>query len=170
MRVQRFETFLAGLIRTGADQPVRDMQTFAEAGFTGAGDHGLILTMGNGARLYLNMVGSAPAGGDDHNQPEKIVEGEPPVPDGEPALQLQPDGRVRTVDVETWLRALLLSSRSPEIREVRAYSRGEGSGFHPYGITVVFHRGDATHLYFLHTLPKGAEPWEANRYQPLEAI
>ncbi|MCK9928768.1 hypothetical protein MXD62_16560 [Frankia sp. Mgl5] len=167
MRVQRFEPFLEALIPVSGGGVIREVKTFAEAGFKGAGPYGLILTFASGGSLYANIVSSAPPGGDNHTQPETIVEGEPPTPVPLPALELS-GGKVRTRDVEQYLRALILNSGNPEVAAVRALS-AENS-FHKYGMNIEFHRRNACHLYFLQTLPAGRTPRPEQDYQWLEAM
>lgn len=168
MRVQRFEPFLKSLIPADGSGVISEVATFAEAKFTGAGDYGLVLRFSSGGSLYANIVRGTPPGGDDRTAPEQIVEGEPPTPIPLPALELA-GGKIRTADVEQYLRALILNSGNTEVRDIRSFSTEKG-GYHRYGLAVAFHRGDTCYLYFLQTLPAGRAPSKDQDYRWLEAM
>ncbi|WP_157475857.1 hypothetical protein [Parafrankia sp. EUN1f] len=147
---------------------IREVKTFAENEFTEAGGYGLVLNFASGGSLYADIVRGTPPGGDDRTADEPMVEGDPPTPVPLPALELV-GGKIRTADIEQYLRALIINSGNREISQVHGYSTGAGK-FHKYGLAVTFHRGDVCYVYFLQTLPAGRAPRKDQDYRWLEAM
>lgn len=162
MRLPRFRTYLDAALAAGgltliwADD---DQQ------------HSATIALPTGARVLVKMVRTAAPGGDRLDAPERIVEGDTP-----PAVQQAGtptpgrDGKVRTADVELYLRELIQAGGSREIARVRSFTSGEASGAQPYGLAVDFHSGATIFLLFAHTLPRGIEPSGRSFYTPLAAI
>jgi hypothetical protein len=92
-----------------------------------------------GLALTVQWVGTAPPGGDQADQPERIVTGQPATPVEVPEMPARP-GRA---DVERHLAALLTNASHKEIAEVTGYAQDErlGSETWPYGLRVRCHSG-----------------------------
>jgi hypothetical protein len=166
MRVSRFEAFLRDLLQpTGV---ITSVSTFAGDGYKEK-PFGLVVGFANSSRVYLQFVGATPPGGENYGEPEKIVEKTAPTPVDVPALTLE-GGRVSLRDFEQYLRAVILGSGSREVASVRAFSAGEGSGVHRYGLGVTFHNGGSVFVLVVHTVPAGREIRPDAEFKPMEYV
>jgi hypothetical protein len=132
---------------------VASVAPFADEGITDK-PCGNVITLSTGARLYVQWVRTAAAGGEDQSQPEVPVTGQAPEPVGVPALPAS--GRTSMALVEEFLVAVITNGKSDEIKSVSG--KTDRSGQQPYGLTIAMHSGANVYGLFLHTLPAGQSP------------
>ncbi|PRY01421.1 hypothetical protein [Allonocardiopsis opalescens] len=167
MRLHRFIPFVRDLVVADASPVVSETRTFEELGDADR-RFGLMLRFSNDARVFLQAVAISPPGGNPFSEPERIEHGEPPAAATPYELQTM-SGRVRIVDVEGYLLALIANSGNTEIKALGALSADPVST-KPAGVEVVFHNGAKSWLYFLHALRAGEEPSASSAFKPLEAV
>jgi len=168
MRIHRFQQLLKETINNNKPDVLDSVRTFEEAGYTDK-PAGLVLAFTTGAQFYIQVVRSSVPGGDDPSKEEKIVEKEAPPAIPMPPLAYQ-GSKVRTRDIEQFIKAAIINSGSKEVAEVEAYSDRDNSAFYRYGLTVKFHSGAAVYILFVHTIPAGRELKKESEYQPLDEV
>lgn len=172
MRSPRFRQWITSLVDAALPEQIRRVD-WADTGIVddpGVGHHtfGLVLTSPAGGTTYLMWVHGAPPGGDDHDKPEKIVEGEAPAPVPIPELAPDSHGRLPIRDLEQWLAAVLLSSGSREVERVEINpSRQDGR---PGGLKIHWHSGGVAYGLFSYTLARGEQRRADTQYRILEAV
>ncbi|WP_433225670.1 hypothetical protein [Actinomadura formosensis] len=107
-----------------------------------------------GAKIAVQWVRTSASGGEDQDQPEEPVTGEPPASVTLP--ELPASGRVPLRLVEEHLAALITGGGSNEIRAVERKSVRADPGPRPCGLTVHMHSGADVFGVFVHMTPAGA--------------
>lgn len=127
------------------------------------------VTFVTGAKVIITWVGTAPPGGDPTGQPETIVTGEIARPREVPPLATS--GRLKLLDIEAHLAAMLHNGGHEEIAEVVAFHDRpdpiRDQRTMQYGIHVGCHSGASVIGLMIHTLPRGQQPTERNMYKQL---
>lgn len=175
MRTTRFQPWLTRLVDAAlpADVTRQDWQDTGIGQDPGEGDRtfGLVLTSPAGGTVYMRWVHGAPPGGDPADRPENIVTGEPPAP--VPPIELAArDGRLGLVDVEQWLKAVIINAGDSEVASVTAYSERPDAdrNVHPFGITIRWHNGGEAYGFFNYTLAAGQQRRKDAQYQLADAV
>ncbi|REE96513.1 hypothetical protein [Thermomonospora umbrina] len=149
MKTRYFAGWLVDLVRQAADPRV-SVQTFAQLGYEDQ-PLGLVFEYGDGSRLWVQIVGTSPDGGE---RPDKLtdhpagLEPAPTTPTG-PALAMG--------ELEDLLVGLVEKAGHPDIRTVERY---DGR----YGFKVVFTDGAGAFLYWLGPSRKGGTAPEGRLY------
>lgn len=169
MRPARFQPWLVDLVDDALPAGVT-LTDWAETGVTADADAdgtwGLVLTSPAGGDLYIQVVDGS---GGHHETRETIIEKTAPAP--VPPVDLVPvAGRLRLVNVEGWLAALVSNSGNREIAAVETYSTRPVPSFHRTGLTVRWHSGTGMHLLPWYTLPAGRRRTVDARFNLLEAV
>lgn len=163
MRLTRWDPWIAEVL--AGSPAIGSVQTFAEAGIRDK-PCGHVITLRTGAKVAVQWVRTSASGGEDQEQPEQPVQGEPPaaveVPD------LPASGRVPLATVEAHLAALILGAQQPEVRAVERTSQRPGSK--KCGVNVHMHSGATVYGVFLHTAPAGAGFSSGGEYQQREEV
>lgn len=173
MRPARFEPFMKDLVEqsmaTGDAPAVAGVATFREIGYDIPS--GLRFTLTTGASVYVQFVHGAPRGGSPVDEPERIIEGEPPAQVPGVRVELH-GGKVPMVSLEQWLAALVINSQSRELASLERYSTRDQSrrGFHQYGLTILWHSTGEAYAYVRHTLPAGETARPQTDWKILESV
>ncbi|MGW9209870.1 hypothetical protein ACWGR4_23145 [Embleya sp. NPDC055664] len=152
MRPTRFTPWLQQ--RLAESGSVTQVRTPTEAGRQASpkrGPYGLLLTLRNGGVVELGITAES-APGDQYDQPENVVEGEPMTPLPTPEI----DGaKVRTGDVEAFIAAVIATSS--EVAHIDRYSEAESPGAIPYGLQIRTHSGAKLRVNFVTTHSSGRQ-------------
>lgn len=175
MRTARFIPWFTGLVDAALPAEITrvDWQSTGIGDDAGEGHHtfGLVLRTPAGGMAYMRFVHGAPDGGDPMDKPERIVTKPPmdPVPSVPLALR---NGKLHLIDIEQWLKAVLINSGSEEMASVEAFTeRPEAERkTHPYGIGVHWHNGGEAWGFFNYTLSPGEHRAKDKQYQLREAV
>ncbi|RBM04530.1 hypothetical protein [Streptomyces sp. PT12] len=115
--------------------------------------YGVKVRLASGAEVW-HAITTQSRDGDDFERPEEPVEKDAPEPVAVPELGA---GRVRLLDVERHLVALLTNAGSTEMARVYGYSDREQPGRSP-GFGVEFHSGARAFAPFVHAMRSGQAP------------
>ena len=128
------------------------------------------ITFGTGAKVVIHWVGSDPLGGKKANPDGSPVVGPPPAP--VPVPDLATTGRLKLLDVETHIAAVLNNGRHEEVAEVLGYHQRPDPKREKrtmqYGIHVGCHSGESVTGLIIHTLPSGKQPTPQTLYRQLK--
>lgn len=177
MRAHRFYPYIVALVEEHlSDTGVKSLG-WAESGMAdgeSAHTQGLVLQAPSGGTAYMQFVhGVYRMTGDSYENPEKVVEGEPPAPVPPVELRVTPDGQLRMADLEEWIVTLLINSGNPEMKSVERYStreRDPQKDSHPFGFTVHWHSGDRAFGHLVYTLRPGQKRSADVEWKILEAV
>ncbi len=168
MKVEGFQEFLLGTIRAAASPAIANVEAFGSVEPDGK-PGGVILELASGGRVFLYHVHSSAMSG--NYQWGEPIEGAPPAELPVPDLATRQDGRVAIADLETWLQAVLVGTRHPQLAAVAKFSERETPlPGHPYGLSIRWHNQSSATVYLWHTVPAGQQPSERTRYAYTEAI
>lgn len=145
MRPQRYMQFAADAYRAA--------DLHAEPWTESSRPFGIKVRLASGAEVW-HAITAQSREGEQFDEPEQPVEGEPPAPVEVPSLGT---GRTRVTDIERYLTALVINTGSPEIAQGYAYSEGSKTGNTP-GYGVRFHSGARVFAPFVHVLRPGQTP------------
>lgn len=113
---------------------------------------GIVVTLPNGSRIWHGINGQARPG-DKYDQPEEPVEKDAP----EPVPVPEPGARIRIVEAEHYLSALLNNAGSREVERVYCYSDREQPGS-SRGFGLHFHSGARIFVPFVRAARAGQSP------------
>lgn len=177
MRLPRFQTWITALVDANLPTGVKRIG-WADSGINkdgGMGEHctGLVFEAPDGGTVYWQtIVGGGPKG-DTFDQPEEIVEGDPPAPVAPVELTVA-DGKLRMADLEAWLTALAVNAQSRELASVERFSTRPAKsnlGFsHQFGYTLKWHDGSSTTSFLRYTLAPGERRSESTEWRIKEAV
>jgi hypothetical protein len=131
------------------------------------------VTFPTGAKVIIHWVGSDPLGGKNVNPDgSPVVTGPPPTQ--VPVPELASAGRLKLLDIETHLAAVLNNGGHAEVAEALGYHQRpdplRGKRTMQYGLHVGCHSGEAVTGMFIHTLPAGRQPTPQTLYQQLDEL
>jgi hypothetical protein len=177
MRLPRFQTWITELVDANLPSSVKRID-WADSGINsdpGMGEHcvGLVFEAPDGGVAYLQTVNGGGPKGDNVDQPEEIVEGEPPAPVAPVELTVT-GGHLRMADLETWLTALILNAQSRELASIEQFSTRPAEpnvGFtHRIGYRIKWHDGSSTTSFLRYTLAPGERRTENTEWRIKEAV
>lgn len=126
-----------------------------------------------GATVVLHWVGTDQVGGPNLNPDGSIVT-TGPLPEQVPVPELATSGRLRMVDIEAHLAAVLNNAGHPEVARVVGYNQEPDPNREhrtlPYGIRVYCHSGANVIGTIEHTLPPGSRPGPDTRFKQREEV
>lgn len=177
MRKNRFNDWITSLVDANLPAGVKRID-WAETGITKdkeIGEHttGLVLQSPAGGTAYLAWVIGHYGMGENSDDEEEIVEGAPPERVDPVELTPTSDGRIRCLDLEAWLAALVVNSQSPEIKQVErssALREQRPASTQPFGITIWWHSANRTYTVPTYTLAPGEKRGEGTKYRIKEAF
>lgn len=131
------------------------------------------VTFATGAKVIIHWISSDPVGGKKmHPDGTPIVSGPPPGQVPIPALAAS--GRLKLLDIETHIAAILNNGGHEEIAEALGYHQREDpireQRTMQYGIHVGCHSGESVTGMMIHTLPSGRQPGPQTLYKQLDEL
>lgn len=127
------------------------------------------VTLATGARITVHWIGGSPVGA---NTPhiDDVITGSPPEPVKVP--ELATSGRLRVVDIEAHLVALITNGGHEEVESVVASSQQpsiytDGTS---YAIRVSCHSGHSVTGYFRYILSGGEQPSPSTEFRKREEV
>lgn len=131
------------------------------------------VTFGTGAKVIIHWTSSDQVGGPNLNPDGSIaLTGPPPKP--VPVPELAASGRLKLLDIETYLAAVLNNGGHEQVAEVLGYHQRldpyREERAMQYGIHVGCHSGQAVTGMLIFTLPPGRQPTEQTRYTQLDEL
>jgi hypothetical protein len=175
MRLNRFKPWLWPVIDANLPEGVERLD-WAETGIRkdpGMGEHtdGIVLRSPAGGTMYMSVTNANfKPSGDSYDEPEQIVEGNPPEPIAPIDLKIASDGRIRIDDLEEWLVMVLNNAGNKEMDRVRRLSTREAPYETQFGFCVYWHSLERTYSTPFHTLQSGQRRIEDSRFKISEAF
>lgn len=177
MRKDRFDDWINALVDDALPEGVERIG-WAETGISGdAGmgeqTRGLVLKSPAGGTAYLAWTIGHYGMGEKVDDEETVVEGDPPEPIEPVSLVVGTEGRIRGVDLEEWLAALVINAQSPEVKQVERSSvmrEQRPASTQPFGITIWWHSANRTFMVPTYTLARGERRSENTKFAIKEAF
>jgi hypothetical protein len=131
------------------------------------------VTFTTGAKVIVHWVGADQVGGPNRN-PDGSIATTGPAPERVPVPELATSGRLRLLDIEAHLAAVLNNGGHPEV--VKVVGRQQDSDpNHEHrdlecGLRVHCHSGADVFGIFEHTLPPGSRPGPDTKFKQREEV
>ncbi|MBE1878712.1 hypothetical protein [Myceligenerans pegani] len=175
MRLNRFKPWLWPVIDANLPEGVERLD-WGETGIgkdPGVGEHtdGIVLRSPAGGVMYMSVTNANfKSSGDSYDEPERIVEGNPPEPAAPIDLKVSADGRIRMADLEEWLMVVLNNAGNKEMDRVERLSTREAMYQPQFGFCVYWHSLERTYSTPFYTLQSGQRRTEESRFKISEAF